>query len=138
MKINESAETYLETILILSKAKKNQVRSIDIANELDFSKPSVSIAMKNLRASGHITVDSGGYIALSETGRRIAESMYERHMTISDWLIFLGVDREIAVNDACKMEHSMSEESFVAIKKHIEEWKISVSGNSPGSETVRK
>jgi Mn-dependent DtxR family transcriptional regulator len=119
MKINESAETYLETILILGKTNSS-VRSIDIAGKLDYTKPSVSVAMKNLRAGGHITVDAGGFITLTESGRKIAETMYERHTLISDWLIKLGVDREIAAADACKMEHVMSEESFKAMKRHIE------------------
>ena len=125
MSIQESAENYLETILILSH-NGNQVRSIDIVNELDYSKPSVSIAMKNLRSKGCITVDGDGYITLTESGRQIAESMYERHMLISDWLIFLGVDKKTAVNDACKMEHVMSEKSFSAIKNHIENWKRTI------------
>ena len=122
MKIQESAENYLETILMLSKTGK-QVRSIDIANELDYTKPSVSVAMKNLRLNGYIETDSDGFITLTESGREIAESMYERHMIISDWLIFLGVDRQTAINDACRMEHAMSEQSFKAIKKHIGDWK---------------
>lgn len=122
MEIHESAENYLETILILGQ-NGNQVRSIDIVNELDYTKPSVSIAMKNLRSSGYILMDPDGYITLTGIGREIAETMYERHMLISDWLIFLGVDKTIAVNDACRMEHVMSEQSFKAIKKHIENWK---------------
>jgi Mn-dependent DtxR family transcriptional regulator len=123
--VHESAENYLETILILS-LKGNQVRSIDIVNELEYSKPSVSIAMKNLRTQGYISVDADGFIALTEKGRKIANSMYERHVAISDWLIFLGVDKKTAVKDACKMEHTMSEKSFLAIKKHIEKWKRDV------------
>jgi len=119
---HESAENYLETILALS-LKVNRVRSIDIVNELEYSKPSVSIAMKNLRAKGHIVMDEDGYITLTETGRKIAGSIYERHIAISDWLIFLGVDKKTAVRDACKMEHAMSEQSFLAIKTHIENWK---------------
>jgi len=122
LKTHESIENYLETILVLSHNDK-QVRSIDIVNELDYSKPSVSVAMKNLRAKGYIEVDGDGYITLTESGKKIAESIYERHMLISDWLIFLGVDRKTAVNDACKMEHCMSEKSFLAIKKHIKNWK---------------
>ena len=125
MRILESAENYLETILRLSQSGK-PVRSIDIVNELDYTKPSVSVAMKNLRSSGHIVVDDSGYITLTDSGREIAQSMYDRHMLISDWLIFLGVDREIAVNDACKMEHAMSEKSFLAIKAHVENWKREV------------
>lgn len=116
MKIHESAENYLETILMI-KNKKGLVRSIDIANELEFSKPSVSVAMKNLRQNGYIDVDENGYITLLESGLEIAEKMYERHTTISDWLISLGVDSKTAVDDACKMEHIISNESFEAIKK---------------------
>ena len=97
------------------------VRSIDVANELEFTKPSVSVAMKNLRANGYIVVDGEGHITLTNGGREIAQSMYDRHMLISDWLIYLGVDKAVALEDACKMEHSMSEQSFSAIKKHIEE-----------------
>ena len=125
LKIQESAENYLETILILSKGG-NQVRSIDIVNELEYSKPSVSIAMKNLRANGYIQMDGDGYITLTDCGRQIAETMYERHMLITDWFIYMGVDKEIAVRDACKMEHILSEQSFTAIKRHIEDWKLSI------------
>ena len=117
--MHESAENYLETIFILS-LKGEKVRSVDIANELEFSKPSVSIAMKNLREKGYILTDTDGYITLTAKGRKIADSMYERHVAISDWLVFLGVDKKTAVQDACKMEHAMSEKSFLAIKKHIE------------------
>ena len=118
MKTHESAENYLETILMLSYSGA-PVRSIDIVNELEYSKPSVSVAMKNLREKGYITTDPDGHIRLTEEGRRIAESMYERHMLISEWLISLGVDKKTAVADACKMEHAMSENSFRAIKEHI-------------------
>jgi len=117
--MHESAENYLETILALS-LKGEKVRSIDIANELDFSKPSVSIAMKNLREKGYVLTDNDGFINLTAKGQKIADSMYERHVAISDWLVFLGVDKKTAVQDACKMEHAMSEKSFLAIKKHIE------------------
>lgn len=116
MKIHESAENYLETILII-KHKKGTVRSIDIANELEYSKPSVSIAMKNLRENGYIDVDSNGYITLLESGLEIAEKMYERHTILSDWLISLGVNEKTAVEDACRIEHIISAESFNAIKK---------------------
>jgi len=116
MKIHESAENYLETILMI-KNKKGTVRSIDIANELEFSKPSVSVAMKNLRENGYIEVDSNGYITLLESGREIAERMYERHTTLSSWLITLGVNEKVAVEDACRIEHVISAESFEAIKK---------------------
>ena len=129
----ESAENYLETILMLSY-EKSPVRSIDIANELDFSKPSISVAMKNLRANGYIVMDASGYITLTESGREIAEKIYYRHTLISDWLIFLGVDKETAANDACKMEHAMSEKSFKAIQKHIEEWKRKANAAAPGGD----
>ena len=125
LKTHESAENYLETIFVLRQGG-NRVRSIDIVNELGFSKPSVSVAMKNLREKGLIEIDGDGYITLTARGRQIAESMYERHILISDWLIFLGVDKKNAVNDACRMEHAMSEQSFSAIKKHIEEWKRNI------------
>lgn len=119
MQIRESAENYLETILILSQRKgKAEVRSIDIVNELEFSKPSVSVAMKNLRENGYITVDKDGYIRLTDKGLEIAEKMYERHTLLSQWLIKLGVDEKVAVEDACRMEHVISAESFAAIKKH--------------------
>ena len=117
MKIQESAENYLETILVLKK-KNGVVRSIDIASELSFSKPSVSVAMKNLRTNGYIAVDGDGYITLLEKGMEIAEKIYERHTLISDWLIRLGVDPQIAAEDACRIEHVISEESFEAIKSH--------------------
>lgn len=119
MQIRESAENYLETILILSQRKgKGEVRSIDIVNELEFSKPSVSVAMKNLRENGYITVDKDGYIRLTDKGLEIAEKMYERHTLLSQSLIKLGVDEKVAVEDACRMEHVISAESFAAIKKH--------------------
>lgn len=118
MKIHESAENYLETILILKK-RQGQVRSIDIASELSFSKPSVSVAMKNLRQNGYIQVDGNGYITLTDAGRKIAETMYERHTMLSSWLVYLGVDQKTAVEDACRMEHVLSADSFEAIKRHI-------------------
>ena len=118
MAIHESAENYLETILMLSQ-QKSEVRSIDIANELNFSKPSVSVAMKNLRNSGHIKVDENGFITLTESGYQIASTIYERHTLISKALMSLGVDEETAVADACRIEHVISPESFEAIKKHL-------------------
>ena len=118
MKIQESAENYLVTILMLGHTKPH-VRSIDIANELDFSKPSVSVAMKNLRQNGYIQVDGNGYITLTDAGRKIAETMYERHTMLSSWLVYLGVDQKTAVEDACRMEHVLSADSFEAIKRHI-------------------
>lgn len=119
MKIQESAENYLETILVLS-LRHPQVRSIDVATEMNFSKPSVSVAMKNLRNSGHIAVDKDGHITLTDSGRLIAETIYERHRLLSSWLIELGVDPQVAAEDACRMEHVISPESFNAIKKHVE------------------
>ena len=118
MKIQESAENYLETILIL-KQRNGAVRSIDIANELDFSKPSVSVAMKNLRENGYVEMDSDGFITLCPKGQEIAERMYERHVFLSDWLTELGVDPGVAVEDACRMEHVISAESFSAIKDYV-------------------
>ena len=129
MKAHESEENYLETILVLS-LNNSRVRSIDIVNELEYSKPSVSVAMKNLRAKGYIVMDQDGYITLTAEGQKIANTMYERHVAISDWLIFLGVDKKTAVHDACKMEHTMSEKSFLAIKNHIDNWKCNLSKNS--------
>jgi len=122
MGIQESAEMYLETIHVLS-LKGNLVRSIDIVNELEYSKPSVSVAMKNLKTKGYIAMDAEGYITLTAKGLKIAETMYERHVAISEWLMFLGVDKKTAIHDACKMEHAMSEKSFMAINKHIKESK---------------
>lgn len=116
MKIKESAENYLETILVLSQ-RKSTVRSIDIATELDFAKPSVSVAMKNLRENGFIKTDSDGYITLTESGREIAEAMYERHTLFTQWLVSLGVDEQTAVEDACRIEHVISDKTFEAIKK---------------------
>ena len=117
MHINESAENYLETILLLGKTHP-VVRSVDVANELDFKKSSVSVAMKKLREAGHITVTPEGYIYLTESGKKIADTMYERHQLLSAWLIQLGVGPAIAVEDACRIEHVISSESFEAIKKH--------------------
>jgi DtxR family Mn-dependent transcriptional regulator len=119
MKIQESAENYLETILILQK-RKGTVRAVDIANELSFSKPSVSVAMKNLRQSGYLDVSLDGGITLLPKGLEIAEKIYERHTLLSDWLIALGVSPEIATEDACRIEHVISAESFEAIRRHTE------------------
>lgn len=115
---NESAENYLETILLLSK-QLPVVRSVDVANELGFKKSSVSVAMKHLRENSHITVTDSGFIYLTDTGREIAEMIYERHALLSSWLTSLGVDPEVASEDACKIEHDLSKESFEAIKKFI-------------------
>ena len=118
MKIQESSENYLETILILGQ-KKGNVRSIDIVNELGFSKPSISVAMKNLKNEGYITVNELGHIKLTEKGSKIAETIYERHTLLTNWLIRLGVDADTAQKDACRIEHVISSESFDAIKKHV-------------------
>lgn len=118
MVINESAENYLEAILVLSN-KLPVVRSVDIANELGFKKSSVSIAMKNLREKQHITVTDAGFIYLTGSGREIAEMIYERHQLLAAWLEKLGVPKEIAAEDACKLEHVLSRESFDAIKRHV-------------------
>ncbi len=117
LKVQESAENYLETILIL-KQRLGQVRSIDIVNELNFSKPSVSVAMKKLRENGMIEMDSDGMISLLPEGYRIASTIYERHILLSEYLTSLGVDPKIAVEDACRIEHVISEESFNKIKEH--------------------
>lgn len=117
-KIQESAENYLETILILQQRTGN-VRSIDIAAEMEFSKPSVSIAMKNLRERGCITVDKDGFITLTTEGRRIAESVYQRHILFTEWLKSLGVDPQVAAEDACRIEHVISDETFQAIRRHV-------------------
>ena len=119
MNIRESAENYLETILIIQE-RKGSVRSIDIANELNFSKPSVSVAMKNLRENGYISVDDNGYISLTDSGYEIADRMYEPHRVISEYFMLLGVDPETAVKDACRIEHIISIDSFEAIKGQYE------------------
>lgn len=114
---DESLEDYLETILLLKK-RIGQVRSIDIAAEMHFTKPSVSVAMKNLREKGYITVaEDTGYITLTESGKQRAENVLERHTILANWLIRIGVSRETALADACRLEHDLSEESFEAIKK---------------------
>lgn len=118
LQIHESAENYLETILILKK-RNGQVRSIDIAIELSFSKPSVSVAMKNLRTNGYIAMDKDGYITLLDKGLKIAETIYERHTLLSDWLTALGVNPKVATEDACRIEHVISTETFEAMKAHV-------------------
>ena len=117
MNIHESAEDYLEKILMLQE-KKGSVRSIDIAVAMGFSKPSVSVAMKNLRLNGLIEIDEDGIITLQEAGRVIAERIYERHTLLTQWLEHLGVRPEIAAEDACRMEHVISAETFAALKAH--------------------
>jgi Mn-dependent DtxR family transcriptional regulator len=118
LKIHESAEMYLETIFVLSKTS-SAVRSIDVVNELNYTKPSVSVAMRNLREKGYINIDDNGFINLTETGRQVAETIYERHNLITDVLVSIGVKKETAMQDACKIEHIISNESFEAIKEYV-------------------
>ncbi len=118
MKIQESAENYLEAILILKK-EKGLVRSIDIVHHMDFTKPSVSRAVSLLRENGYITTDKEGWIELTEAGQAIAERIYERHQLMTRWLIALGVNPETAAEDACRIEHDISEETFQKLKEHI-------------------
>jgi len=122
MKIKESAENYLESILII-KNKKGHVRSIDIATELGYTKASVSVAMKNFREEGYITIDDDGGISLTEKGLKIAERVYERHRIIAKALIALGVDEDVAYEDSCKIEHDISQQTFEKIKAHLEKYK---------------
>lgn len=122
MHIQESGEMYLETILLLSK-KSNHVRAIDVCDHMGYSKPSVSRAMGLLKNGDYILVDKEGFITLTDMGREIAEKIYERHTLLTQFLIALGVDAETASEDACKMEHSISDASFDAIKAHAEKYK---------------
>lgn len=119
MKIQESAENYLEMILMLYQ-KKGYVRSIDIATELSVSKPSVSVAMRNLRENGYIEMDESNHITLTEAGLHIAQTMYNRHTTLTNWLTSIGVTPDTAANDACRIEHVISEETFRAIKNSMD------------------
>ena len=121
MKIQESAENYLETIYILHK-KTGSVRSIDVVNHLGFSKPSVSNAMKQFRENGYIDVMGDGKIVLLEPGRQIAENLFERHTILTKALETLGVSAETAAEDACRIEHYLSDESFEAIEKHVAQY----------------
>lgn len=118
MKLQESGEMYLETILVLSK-KNNFVRSIDVSEYMGFSKPSVSRAMSILHSGGYILIDKDGYIALTENGREVACKIYERHNILTEFLLRLGVDEDIARRDACKIEHDISDQTLDAIKKHL-------------------
>lgn len=119
MKIKESAENYLETILILSK-KTGSVRSIDVANEMNFTKASISVAMKHLREDEYINMDADGIITLTDKGKEIASMVYERHQLIAKILIALGVNEKTAYEDSCKIEHDLSQESFEKIKEYYE------------------
>ena len=118
MQLQESGQMYLETILILSK-KSNSVRSIDISEYMSFSKPSVSRAVNLLKGGGYILISKEGYITLTALGREIAEKIYERHTILTKCLIALGVSEETAAEDACKIEHDISDETFSAIKRHV-------------------
>lgn len=122
MQSNESKEMYLETILVLSQSKEH-VRSVDVANDLGFKKSSVSVAMKHLREEKMIEVDEKGYITLTAAGKDIAEMIYERHQFLSEYLMRIGVPEDIAVDDACKIEHVISKESFEALKKRVKNLK---------------
>ena len=120
MQINESTENYLEMILIL-KQQNGQVRSIDIVNELGYTKPSISVAMKKLRENGYINVDENGYISLEAQGYEIASQMYDRHQTLTNLLISAGVNEEAAAKDACKIEHVISDESYQCLKNYFKQ-----------------
>lgn len=122
MKRQESIEDYLETILVLTN-RLGIVRSIDIVNDMGFTKPSVSVAMKNLREKDLIIMDSNGYITLTAEGQRIAECVYERHTVLTEALVAIGVPEEIAKEDACRIEHDIRPETFEKIKKHIEKYR---------------
>lgn len=122
MQSNESQEMYLETILVLGKEKEH-VRSVDVANDLGFKKSSVSVGMKHLREKKYIEVDEKGYITLTPSGKEIAEMIYERHQFLSEYLMKIGVPEDIAVDDACKIEHVISQESFEALKKRVKKLK---------------
>ncbi len=122
MIIKESAENYLESILMIKK-EKGFARSIDVANDLGFSKPSVSVAMKNFREEGYIVIDDEGHISLTEKGLEIAERVYERHQVIANALILIGVDEKTAFEDSCKIEHDISDETFKKLKEYIKKKK---------------
>ena len=119
MALHESAEMYLETIYVLSQSK-NTVRSIDIAEHMGYSKPSISRAVGLLKQGGYLLVDQDGFLTLTDEGRSVAEKIFERHTVLSAALVTLGVDKETASEDACKIEHVISDKSFEAIKKHIQ------------------
>ena len=120
MRVQESRENYLEAILMLQK-KHGYVRSVDVANHLNLSRPSVSVAMANLRNRGLVTTDEHGFLHLTDEGRAEAEKVLERHLLITDWLVGLGVGEETAAEDACRIEHVINQESFDCIRRHVEE-----------------
>ncbi|MBO6229569.1 MAG: metal-dependent transcriptional regulator [Ruminiclostridium sp.] len=123
MNLQESGEMYLETILVLSQ-KKSDVRSIDICDEMGFSKPSISRAIHLLEDGGYLDIDNSGFITLTDLGREIAEKIYERHKVLSAFFMAIGVSEETATEDACRIEHVISDETFTAIKKHIKKHNI--------------
>ncbi len=120
MKVLESGENYLETILLLNKENNNETRAIDLTNALGFSKPTVSVMLKHLRENGYVTVNEKGFLSLTDTGLEIANRIYEKHVVIAEALLKIGVERETAYKDACKIEHDISEETFRQLKKFIE------------------
>ncbi len=120
MSLKESGEMYLETILVLSK-QKSCVRAIDVGEHMGYSKPSISRAMGLLKKGGYVVVDDNGYISLTPSGLAVAEKILQRHALLTKWLVSLGVDQTIATQDACKMEHHISDESFQAIKRYLEQ-----------------
>ncbi|ARP49775.1 MULTISPECIES: metal-dependent transcriptional regulator [Caproicibacterium] len=121
MKIHESAEDYLESILML-KEKQGMVRSIDVVNKTGYSKPSISVAMKHLRENGYITMDREGFISLTDAGLAIAQRIYTRHKVLTRLLVYLGVDDETAAADACRIEHDLSDTTFQKIQEHTEKY----------------
>ena len=125
MAMQESGEMYLETILILSR--KGEVRSIDVSEYMGYSKPSVSRAVGLLKTGGYLTMEENGHLHLTEEGRALAEKIYERHNLLTEGLVLLGVDKAVAAEDACRIEHVISDESFAAIKQHMLERKGSIS-----------
>lgn len=137
MQIYESAEDYLETILIIQR-RRGSVRSIDIANELSFSKPSVSVAMKKLREGGYIEMAPDGHIHLLPAGAAVAEHIYERHQTLTDFFVYLGVSEAVASTDACKVEHDLSDETFEKIKEHVRRTMAEAPGGENGSPDPQK
>ena len=121
MHLRESGEMYLETILVLTREKNREVHSLDVAEYMNYSKPSVSRAVGLLKKGGYLEVSKDGALTLTEAGREIAEKIYERHTLLTGFCTMLGVDKEIAAEDACKIEHDISDESFEAIKNHVRE-----------------
>lgn len=120
--IRESMENYLETIYVLLQ-RKGQVRSIDVCNEMGYSKPTISVMMKQFRENGYVEMDSSGHITLTEAGLEIGRRTYERHLVLSEMLMMLGVRREVALEDACRIEHDISQETFECVRRHMEEHK---------------